>query len=213
MVPCLALAQSAQSAHGNTNAPSGLPTYVDIVNGITFRYPASWLLNQGGGSYIPTLILQKPTYDPTGPWEYKPDGYVALDGRDVPRYQNTNFGDGWFLYRGVSGVDDQKCQRKADFIGDPTMPKGEWSADWVVIGGVRFRHGWGNGEAMCHESSQSIYSTYRGGKCYLFEIQINTLCPQHVAGLRDITPRELSQINREFDQVMLSVRFRETSDR
>jgi hypothetical protein len=46
----------------------------------------------------------------------------------------------------------------------------------------------------------------------LFEKQIKTVC-SNTDGLRNITPRELDEINREFDQVMLSVRFRDGSER
>ena len=213
IAPCLALAQSAQPGSGETISLSGLKTYVDNVNGISFRYPSTWLLNQGGGAYIPTLILQKANYDPEGP-EYKPDGYVALVGRDAPKgpYRHTNFINGWFLYRVVSRLDEEHCNRRADLADVPSDQKVEWKADWVTIGGIRFRRGSGSGASLCNQSSQDIYATLHDNSCYLFETQINTICEQHGEnGIRDITPKELKEINRAFDAVVQSVRLEDIS--
>lgn len=79
-----------------------------------------------------------------------------------------------------------------------------------MIGGVRFRHASGNGDALCNQSSQDVYAAFHRNKCYLFDKQINTICEQHGEnGIRDITARELRDINRAFDKVMHSVRLEE----
>lgn len=203
-------AQEPVPSPGTSPTKSSFHAYVDPANGVSFRFPASWLLNQGGGAYIPTLILQKPSYDPNGDNIYRPDEYVALVGRDTKQgpYGNTNLINGWFLYRVVSGVDEEQCYRNADHADDPSIKKDEWKADWTTIGGVRFRHGHVLGQALCNQSAQDVYATLRLNRCYLFETQINTICEQHGEnGIRDIAPKELREINQAFDKTMHSVRF------
>jgi hypothetical protein len=206
---CAIPAQTPQPLSNGDRPVTAFLAYDDPIKGVSFSYPDSWLLNQGGSAYIPPLILQKPSYDPIES-QFRPDGYVALEGRDAKQgpYRNTNFLSGWFLYRVVSGVDKEQCYRKADFADDPSRRKDELKSDWVTIAGIRFRHGGVTGEeALCNQSSQDVYATLHQNKCYLFEKQINTMCEQHGDnGIRDITPKEMAEINRAFDAVMQSVR-------
>jgi len=141
---------------------------------------------------------------------YKPESYVALQGRDAKDgpYRNTNFTNGWFFYRVVPGSNQRQCDRKADLADDPsTVQENEWKAGWTVIGGVRFRHGRGGEAGLCNRSTQDVYAAVHSGRCYVFEKQINTTC-ENVSGLRDITPKELAEINKAFDSIMQSVRLR-----
>jgi hypothetical protein len=205
------LAQTAQPASSNANTAIALRKYDDPVNGVRFQYPASWLFNQGRSAYIPPVALANNS-DPSEP--HKPEGYVVLQGRDARegRYRNTNLINGWFFYRVEPGSNQQQCDRKADLANDPSaVEENEWKADWTMIGGVRFRHGSGRGEALCNQSTQDVYTTVQAGRCYIFEKQINTICEQHGDnGIRDITPNEMEEINQAFDEVLQSVRLRDS---
>lgn len=208
LFPGVLPAQTAGFAAGNTATASSFKEYSDPANGVSFRYPASWLLNRDGGAYIPPAILWKYSNEPEEAPDYKPDGYVALVGRDDKQgpYANTNFTVGWFLYRVASGVESaEQCYRMAG-LGDSAQLDG-WKVDWETIHGVRFRHGSGSGAALCNQSLQDVYATLQGNRCYLFDKQINTICEQHGEnGIRDITPRELKEINHAFDAVVQSLR-------
>jgi hypothetical protein len=187
---------------------TALEEYNDLAYGVRFLYPASWLVNKGGGAYIPTVALQN-SEDASQP--YKPEGYVALVGRDAPdgaAYRKTNFINGWFLYRVAMGLSPEQCYRKADLGNDPSLSP-EWKAGWTTIDAVRFRHGSGKDAGLCNQSEQDVYAAVRGDQCYVFETQINTVCEQHGDnGLRDITQKELKEIHEAFDAVVRSVRIR-----
>jgi hypothetical protein len=203
------LPAQTQPTSNHAHSATVLREYDDPVNGVRFRYPASWLLNQGGGAYIPPVALANNS-DPPEP--YKPEAYVVLQGRDAKagRYRNTNFINGWFFYRVAPRSNQQECDRKADLANDPSaVEENEWKTDWTMIGGVRFRHGGGRGEALCNQSTQDVYATLQAGRCYIFEKQINTICEQHGDnGIRDIAAKEMEEINQAFDGVLQSVRLR-----
>lgn len=205
----LTWAQEPAPFPGTSPTKSSFQRYVDPANGVTFRYPASWHLNQGGGAYIPPVILKNPA-DPTDP--YNPTAYVALVGRDAKRgpYSNSNFINAWFLYRIAPHLNQEQCYAQASAPLQNSNESDNWKVDWRMIDGVRFYRGMGTDGGLCNETTEDFYAAFHVGRCYLFEKQVNTICP-HSDGLRDITPRELGGINQQLDAVMLSVRFTSAS--
>jgi hypothetical protein len=207
----LTWAQIPVSSPGNSPTKTGFQEYVDPANGVSFRYPASWLLNQGVGAYFMPVILAKSNPAPECDPYYKPTAYVALVGRDAKEgpYRDTNFYNGWFLYRIAPELDGIQCYREAAApLLDGSNETDNWKLNWRTIDGVRFRRGTGTNQGLCNETTEDFYATFHAGHCYLFEKQINTNCSG--TGHRDMTPGELDGINQQFDSVMLSVRF--TSD-
>jgi len=174
--------------------------YVDSANGVRFNYSASWQLGPGVGSYIPPAILEN---DKNPAEALQADAIVVLKGRDAENgpYAHTNFISGIFYYRLASELTEKQCYARADSLAED---KGK--VDRAEIHGVRYAHGHVDGQALCNESTQDLYATFRSGRCYLFEKQVSTIC-QH-AELRDITPGELKEINRELSQIMVSVQLR-----
>ena len=207
LFPCLAAAQTPQSAPGTQRPAPTLHQFHDPVNGVTFRYPAVWQLNQGGGSYFPPVILTKNNGAAEADSYYQPTAYVALVGRDAKggTYENTNFINGWFFYRIPPELSETQCYQQASAgSGDD-----DWKLERTTIGGLGFQHGSGAEAGLCNEATEDVYTTFHGGRCYLFEKQIDTICPGSEG--RDITPRELAQINRAFDAVVQSVRLTDVS--
>jgi hypothetical protein len=198
-------AQVPTPSPGNSSAESAFQEYVDLAHGVSFRYPGSWHLNQGGGAYLPPVIL-KNSADPTAP--YKPTAYVALLGRDAKQgpYANSNFINAWFLYRIAQDLNQEQCYAQASAPLQDSNESDSWKLGWSTIDGVRFRRGTGTDQGLCNETTQDFYAAFHAGRCYLFEKQVNTVCP-HSDGLRDLTPRELNGISQQLDSVMLSVRF------
>jgi hypothetical protein len=205
----LTLAQEPVPHPVSFPAESAIQEYADPANGVSFRYPGTWHLNQGGGAYIPPVIL-KNTVDPTDP--YKPTAYVALVGRDAEHgpYSNSNFINAWFLYRIAPGLNQEQCYAHASAPLQNSNESDNWKLDWRTIDGIRFRRGTGTDGGLCNETTEDFYSAFHDGRCYLFEKQLNTVC-QHSDGLRDVTPGELARIIRQLDGVMLSVRFTRVS--
>jgi hypothetical protein len=212
LFPCMTPAQTSQPTPSGDQPVTALQKYNDLVNGVSFHYPDSWLLNQAGGAYFMPVILDKGNPAPEGDPDYKPTAYVVLVGRDAKDgpYRNTNFYNGWFLYRIAPELTETECYQKA---AAPILQDSNESDNWIVdlktIGGVRFRHGSGGEQGLCNQTREDVFTTFHGGRCYLFEKQINTNCP--VEGNRNITPRELGVINQAFDAVMQSLRFEDIS--
>ena len=180
-VPCLLLLTGlsfSAFAQSDSSAPSQ-QQYVDGANGVRFTYPADWLLNRSVSSYFPPEILEN---DKSPAEPHQADAVVVLKGRDAENgpYAHTNFMSGIFYYRIARELDEKQCYAREDSLGEDQEKK----ADWEEINGVRYRHGHVAGQALCNESTQDLYATFRFGRCYLFEKQVNTNC--RGAELRDM---------------------------
>ena len=205
LFPCLIAAQTPQSVPSSDQPATALHEFRDPVNCISFQYPGTWQLNQGGGSYFPPVILTKTNVATEADPYYEPTAYVALVGRDAKEgpYANTNFINGWFLYRIAPELSEKQCYHEASANLNGID---DWKVGWRTIGGLAFQHGSGAEAGLCNEATEDVYTTFHGGRCYLFEKQIDTTCPG--TGRPDITPRELGEINRAFDAVVQSLRLK-----
>ena len=99
--------------------------YVDWVNGVRFRYPATWQLNHRTPTYLPPLILLQDGE------EGKVDADVWFEPTGTLRH--TVLGGAEFLYRVLPSSSQEAC------YSDRTveMPA-ESKREWVTLQGRRF---------------------------------------------------------------------------
>ena len=74
------------------------------------------------------------------------------------------------------------------------------------IAGVSYAHGHDEQRAICVTQRDEIYTTYRRGSCYRFDLAINNFCGE-ASGVREITPNELDAVRSRLEAILATVRF------
>ena len=77
-------------------------------------------------------------------------------------------------------------------------------ADLQDIGGMEFRHGHDEHGQICVEARDEIYTAYRKGACYRFDLEVNTFCSVS-SGADDLTERQMIAIEQQMTDILSSV--------
>ena len=188
------LTVSAVFASTRTGDDNKLKTYRDTQYGVTFQYPALWDTDPEMGFYLSAQILLPGR---------KPLAAVGFGGSQKSKYHpypNTNLSGVQFVYVVLPESTAEQCQHET---------KGEEESDkdtQETIHGVTYRHLSSGGAGLCHQAEDQIYAAYRGGRCYLFDAAIDTVCPDPDEGRREITHAEINTLRNQLKQIMQSVR-------
>jgi hypothetical protein len=75
------------------------------------------------------------------------------------------------------------------------------------INDIPFTHGHDEQKDICIIQRDEIYTAYRRGACYRFDLTINNFCGGEVSGVKDITPSELDQVRTRLEAILSTVRF------
>ncbi len=173
-------------------AAAQLRSYSDGDNGVSFAYPAHWLLN--GDDDAATAKLRIVGKAP-------PLAVVQLEGNfeDKGPYKGTDFEAGAFAYTVLSGGDPTQCLASLEPMGDAKQRPA--AVTWKGLQARRLEATFGiAGTLDMHE----IVAVYQGGQCYLLESVI-------VSKTADSVKRPLSQqqwrlLRGQFHAVLQSVR-------
>jgi len=190
----VALTVSAVVASTQTAANNQIKTYRDAQHGVSFQYPMPWVSDPEMGFYLPAQILLP---------DRKPLAAVGFGGSQKSKYHpypKTNLSGVQFVYVVLPEATAEQCQHET---------KGEEESDketQETIHGVSYRHLSSGGAGLCHQAEDQIYAAYRGGRCYLFDAAIDTVCPDPDDGRREITPAEINTLRNQLKQIMQSVR-------
>jgi hypothetical protein len=76
--------------------------------------------------------------------------------------------------------------------------------DIQSIGGVHFTHGHEEHGRICLESRDDIYTTFRKGSCYRFDLAVNMFCSE-VSGAQEITLRQMNDIEAQMAGILSTV--------
>jgi hypothetical protein len=72
------------------------------------------------------------------------------------------------------------------------------------IGGMRFGHGHDEGGQICTEMRDDVYTAYRHGSCYRFDLKVNTFCAVS-SGAVEVTDQQLQDIEERMAGVLSTV--------
>ena len=79
--------------------------------------------------------------------------------------------------------------------------------DPILINDISFAHGHDQIKDICITQRDEIYTTFRRGACYRFDLSINNFCGGEVSGVRDISPSELDQVRTRLQSILSTARF------
>jgi hypothetical protein len=163
--------------------------YVDRPNGVSFSYPAGWLLNGDDDAATAKLRITNAA---------QPVAVVQLEGNFVGEgpYEGTDFEAGAFAYVVVPHETEVQCMATLDHSAEKqqqpvatTWDARRLDAKYSIAG---------------TEDAHQIVATYRPGRCYLFEAVIVSKSARD--GVKPLTPERWRLIRGQFAGVMQSVR-------
>jgi hypothetical protein len=77
--------------------------------------------------------------------------------------------------------------------------------DTQDIDGMSFAHGHDEHGHICIEARDEVYTAYRKGSCYRFDLAMNTFCSVS-SGAMDLTDMELEQIDKRMTDILSTVK-------
>jgi hypothetical protein len=81
---------------------------------------------------------------------------------------------------------------------------GAEAGDVQAISGVNFTHGHEEHGHICLESRDDVYTAFRKGSCYRFDLTVNMFCSE-VSGAQEITLRQMNMIEAQMAGILSTV--------
>jgi hypothetical protein len=172
-----------------TAAPQG---FKDGHFGVKFQVPAGWSLTRKDG-LVSTFHNDARTALPKA----QVRGIASLDFNPYPY---STLSGAVFYFSVTPHSDDEECAKQAAPVGAPA----EEATDTQDIGGMRFNHGHDEHGEICVEARDEVYTAYRKGSCYRFDMEINTFCAIS-SGAQEITDGQLESLNQRMANILSTV--------
>lgn len=189
-LPCVAQQKIViPTAPPTQAAPQG---FKDGHFGVKFQVPPGWSLNRKDG-----LVSTFHNDARSASADAKVRGIASLDFNPYPY---STLSGAVFYYSVTPHSNDQECAKEAEPESVPLAV----STDVQDIGGMRFNHGHDEHGDICVEARDEIYTAYRKGSCYRFDMEINTFCAIS-SGAQEITDRELLNLNQRMADILSTV--------
>lgn len=186
------LAASSPGRAYTPSMPAGTHTFHDKSYKISFDYPANWTFTQKDHE-ISTFRLDARKVD-------RKTMLRAVTAIPENPYPASTF-TGAYIYLSVTPhTNEEKCAEQASADGANAR-------DVSRIGGMSFVHGHAEQRHICTVERDEIYTTYRKGACYRFDLAINNFCGGEVSGVKDVTEQELETVRTRMEAIVSTVRF------
>jgi hypothetical protein len=211
LTAALSLSLAAQACcqnSGRDTGPSAQPltlkqvwslgaTYVDRPSGVTFRYPSAWKPGTQFGYHPPSLVHLDGDRAIAG-FIYEVGGFPR--DRVVGPYSGTNLEGFGLVFATVPAASAAACDSKAASVAESAKHS------QVRLGNRPFS-AFGTGEAgMSQSISGTLYATWLGHTCYLFETGIAMASPDVMEDVQALTPEQSRFIEKGLLGIMKSVR-------
>lgn len=174
-------------------------TFHDPVYHLSFDYPANWTFSHADGE-ISTFHLDART----APRSAKVRAIVAMPENPFPA---STF-SGAYVYLSVTPhASAASCAQQATnttFVRNVPQVK---TGEKTQVNDIPFTRGHDELKQICITQRDEVYTTYRRGACYRFDLSINNFCGGEVSGVKDITPQELEQVHSRLESVLSTIRF------
>jgi hypothetical protein len=194
--PCMAaLPCAAQKMITVPTAPPPSATvqgFKDGHFGVKFQVPPGWTLNRRDG-----LVSTFHNDARTASSDARVRGIASIDFNPYPY---STFSGAVFYYSVTPHSSDDECAKEAAPVDAPP----EDTTDVQDIGGMRFTHGHDEHGQICVEARDEVYTAYRKGSCYRFDMEINTFCAIS-SGAQEITDGQLESLNQRMADILSTV--------
>ena len=160
--------------------------------GVKFQVPPGWSLTRKDGE-VSTFHNDARSASSTA----QVRGIASLDFNPYP---SSTLSGAVFYYSVTPHSTDEDCAKEAAPDDVPTVAP----TDVQDIGGMRFTHGHDEHGDICVEARDEVYTAYRKGSCYRFDMEINTFCAIS-SGAEEITERQLQSMNQRMADILSTV--------
>jgi hypothetical protein len=191
--------------------PTDLPAkdttrnFSDSRYGVRFRVPPGWNLTRKDRE-ISTFRLDARSALPQSEMR----AVATLDFNPFPM---STLSGALFYYSVEPHTTDRECERQA--TGTTTGKEGAKSdlqtrddsareKDLQNIGGMDFVHGHDEHGSICVEARDEVYTAFRKGACYRFDLAVNTFCPES-SGAQEITRQQMQDIEERMTSILSTV--------
>ena len=169
-----------------------LTSFRDPQHGLSFRYPSEWRPLATGGPMAPPGFAEK-----LGP-ELGSQAMLA----EGTALANTNLIGISFSWTVKAKLNAAGCSR----LAAAALPMGTEQPP-ESIHDVTFQRESGGDSGMCHHMQSTLDSTLHAGRCYVFERDLETTCPdiKSPAGDVALSNSQRLQLERTLDGIMSTV--------
>lgn len=188
---CVAPLRSAAQKITIPTAPPPTATVHDFRDGhfgVKFQVPPGWSLSRKDG-----LVSTFHNDARSASFMAQVRGIASLDYNPYPY---STLSGAVFYYSVTPHSSDEECAREAATSNLPT--------DVQDIGGMRFTHGHDEHGDICVEARDEVYTAYRKGSCYRFDMEINTFCAIS-SGAQEITDTQLESLDQRMADILSTV--------
>lgn len=160
----------------------------DAEFGVRFKVPPGWEITRRDHEVSTFRIDAR-----TAPPRLQMRSVASLDFNPYP--QSTLAG-ALVYYSVEKHAKAAECVRQAAGKGEPQ--------DIQEIGGMNFVHGHDEHGEMCVEARDEVYTAYRKGSCYRFDLEMNTFCAVS-SGATEITESQMQDIEARMAGILSTV--------
>ena len=160
--------------------------------GVRFRVPKGWALERKDGE-VSTFHLDARTATrgtqmrSVAAIQFNPYPYSTLSGA-------------LFYFSVQKHSTDAECARQASAPSSQATELQETQ----LIDGMNFAHGHDEHGKICVEARDEVYTAYRKGSCYRFDLAMNTFCSVS-SGAADLTEAQIQQIDEQMNDILSTV--------
>lgn len=195
VLPCAAVFPSAAQKITVPTAPPSTATTHDFKDGhfgVKFQVPAGWSLTRKDG--------QVSTFHNDARSASSGAQVRGIASLDFNPYPSSTLSGAVFYFSVTPHSTDQDCAKEAEPEDAPLAAP----TDVQDIGGMRFTHGHDEHGDICVEARDEVYTAYRKGSCYRFDMEINTFCAIS-SGALEITDHQLQSLNQRMADILSTV--------
>jgi hypothetical protein len=156
--------------------------------GVAFKVPPGWGFTRRDGEVS----------------TFHEDARTAPNKAEMRGVANINFNpypmstlSGALVYYSVA-----KHSHEAD-CALQAAPKGA-AHDVQEIGGISFSHGHDEHGNICVEARDEVYTAYRKGSCYRFDLELNTFCSVS-SGAMELTENQMRDVEKRMTSILSTV--------
>ena len=165
--------------------------------GVRFQVPGGWSLARKDGQ-VSTFHLDARS----APRNAQMRGVVAIQFNPFPY---STFSGALVYYSVAPHSTDAECTKEATRFTPLTAVDDGPARDVQDIGGMKFVHGHDEHGQICVEARDEVYTAYRKGSCYRFDLAMNTFCSIS-SGAADLTESQLEQIDQKMADILSTVK-------
>ena len=153
--------------------------------GVRLKVPKGWALSHKDGE-VSTFRLDAKSAGENA----KLRAVASMDFNPLPL---STLSSAIFYYSVESHAGEAECAVQAGAV-----------TDVVRIGGMDFAHGHDEHGEACVEARDEVYAGFRKGKCYRFDLVVNTFCADS-SGAQELTVGQLKSVEERMTAILSTV--------